>query len=44
MEFSFPQIVNIAVDSSIYFKPVKVKIFSDCTHFRFEKLFNKNGL
>lgn len=39
MEFSFAQIVNITVDSSIYFKHVKVKIFSDCTHFRFEKSF-----
>lgn len=40
----FAQIVNITVDSSIYFKCVKVKIFSDCTHFRFEKSFNNIGL
>lgn len=42
MEFSFVQIVNITVVSSIYFKHVKVKIFSDCTHFR--KSFNNIGL
>lgn len=42
MEFSFAQIVNITVVSSIYFKHVKVKIFSDCTHFR--KSFNNIGL
>lgn len=44
MEFSFAQIINITVDSSIYFKHVKVKIFRDCTHFRFEKSFNNIGL
>lgn len=37
MNFSSAQIANITVDSSINFKCVKVKIFSDCTHFRIEK-------
>lgn len=40
MEFSFAQIVNTTVDSSIYFKHVKVKIFSDLLDLKSNLIFH----
>lgn len=40
MEFSFAQFVNTTVDSSIYFKHVKVKIFSDLLDLKSNLIFH----